>query len=214
MQGSKRVVLRAAVRANGAAHRPITSLTSRAGPGDAVAEDDVVVVLETDKVSVDVRAPFAGAMGKHLAAIDDNVMVGSPLFQIIKGAAGTESVQETTAPENTATAVGIEPTGEEVTVPVPTMGDSISEGTVVEWVKKIGDSVAEDDVVVVLETDKVSVDVRAPKSGTITSILADVDQTVEIGVPLFSILPGNEGVTCLKSIADKIENPERLLLDI
>ncbi|KAL3657138.1 hypothetical protein V7S43_017932 [Phytophthora oleae] len=159
-------------------------------PGDAVAEDEVVVVLETDKVSVDVRAPFAGAMGQHLAAIDDNVLVGAPLFQIVKGATGApaDAVQET----KEATPAPAAPTGEETTVPVPSMGDSISEGTVVEWIKKTGDYVAEDEVVVVLETDKVSVDVRAPKAGTITGTLADVDQTVEIGVPLFSMVLGGE----------------------
>ncbi|KAG7384451.1 hypothetical protein PHYPSEUDO_002566 [Phytophthora pseudosyringae] len=159
-------------------------------PGDAVAEDEVVVVLETDKVSVDVRAPFAGAMGQQLAAIDDNVLVGAPLFQVVKGAAGAETKQE--AKTEAAPAASAAPAGEETTVAVPSMGDSISEGTVVEWIKKAGDFVAEDEVVVVLETDKVSVDVRAPKAGTITSTLADVDQTVEIGVPLFSMVIGGE----------------------
>ncbi|GMF40060.1 unnamed protein product [Phytophthora lilii] len=160
-------------------------------PGDAVAEDEVVVVLETDKVSVDVRAPFAGAMGQQLAAIDDNVLVGAPLFQIVKGAAGAEAAPAATA-ETAAAPAAAAPAGEETTVPVPSMGDSISEGTVVEWIKKAGDYVAEDEVVVVLETDKVSVDVRAPKAGTIKSTLADVDQTVEIGVPLFSMVLGGE----------------------
>ncbi|ETP35193.1 hypothetical protein F442_16578 [Phytophthora nicotianae P10297] len=259
MHGSGRVLLRAAARANGAARRSLTSLSSSAGvlaarsansgalklrgagavtaraqrlnaastvqfrafsssgdatdvpvpsmgdsisegtvvewlkqPGDAVAEDEVVVVLETDKVSVDVRAPFAGAMGQQLAAIDDNVNVGAPLFQIVKGAAGTESAPETKTEAKTETAPAAAPSGEETTVPVPSMGDSISEGTIVEWIKKAGDYVAEDEVVVVLETDKVSVDVRAPKSGTITKTLADVDQTVEIGVPLFSMVFGGE----------------------
>jgi 2-oxoglutarate dehydrogenase E2 component (dihydrolipoamide succinyltransferase) len=159
-------------------------------PGDAVAEDEVVVVLETDKVSVDVRAPFAGAMGQQLAAIDDNVLVGAPLFQVVKGAAGAEAKTETK--QAAAPAAAAAPAGEETTVPVPSMGDSISEGTIVEWLKKAGDYVAEDEVVVVLETDKVSVDVRAPKAGTITSTLADVDQTVEIGVPLFQMVLGGE----------------------
>ncbi|CEG39750.1 dihydrolipoyllysine-residue succinyltransferase component of 2-oxoglutarate dehydrogenase [Plasmopara halstedii] len=163
-------------------------------PGDAVAEDEVVVVLETDKVSVDVRSPFAGTMGKQLAATDDNVTVGSSLFQIVKGEAGSQSAQSTetkAVPASTSA-------GEETIVPVPSMGDSISEGTVVEWIKKVGDYVSEDEVVVVLETDKVSVDVRAPKSGTISKTLADVDQTVEIGVPLFSIKPGGEASTASK----------------
>ncbi|KAG3073003.1 Dihydrolipoyllysine-residue succinyltransferase component of 2-oxoglutarate dehydrogenase complex [Phytophthora idaei] len=174
-------------------------------PGDAVAEDEVVVVLETDKVSVDVRAPYAGAMGQQLAAIDDNVLVGAPLFQIVKGAAGAESVPETKT--EAAPAAAAAPSGEETTVPVPSMGDSISEGTVVEWNKKAGDYVAEDEVVVVLETDKVSVDVRAPKAGTITSTLADVDQTVEIGVPLFSMVLGGEAPAAASTPAPAAPTP-------
>ncbi|CAI5733040.1 unnamed protein product [Hyaloperonospora brassicae] len=77
-----------------------------------------------------------------------------------------------------------------VDVNVPSMGDSISEGTVVDWLKTTGDSVGADDVVVVIETDKVSVDVRAPHSGTITATLVDKDETVAIGVPLFRLQRG------------------------
>ena len=53
-------------------------------------------------------------------------------------------------------------------VPVPEMGDSITEGTVLEWVAGVGDYVAMDDVVVVIETDKVSVEVRTPIAGAIS----------------------------------------------
>ncbi|CAI5737146.1 unnamed protein product [Peronospora destructor] len=156
-------------------------------PGDAVAEDEVVVVLETDKVSVDVRSPFAGAMGKQLAAIDDNVLVGAPLFQVIRGAGRVNMTPEVkTETKSETTSVTLD--GKEMMISVPSMGDSISEGTIVNWMKKSGDYVAEDDVVVVLETDKVSVDVRAPKSGTITNTLASVDETVKIGEPLFQMV--------------------------
>ncbi|KAG7385264.1 hypothetical protein PHYBOEH_009107 [Phytophthora boehmeriae] len=175
-------------------------------PGDAVAEDEVVVVLETDKVSVDVRSPFAGAMGTQLAAIDDNVLVGAPLFQIVKGAEGaaaSEAKETTEEPLKPSTS---QPQGAEETVVVPSMGDSISEGTVVEWIKKVGDFAAEDEVVVVLETDKVSVDVRAPKAGTITSLLAEVDQTVEIGVPLFNMVLGGEAPAKQATPAPKAES--------
>ena len=57
-------------------------------PGDAVQVDDVVVVLETDKVSVDVRAPEAGALVELLAEVDDVVEVGAPLFRIDTDAKG------------------------------------------------------------------------------------------------------------------------------
>ena len=72
-------------------------------------------------------------------------------------------------------------------VPVPSMGDSITEGTVVEWTAQVGDGVAVDDVVVVIETDKVSVEVRTPIAGAITEHLAEVDAVVEVGQPLFKV---------------------------
>lgn len=65
------------------------------------------------------------------------------------------------------------------------MGDSITEGTVVDLPVAPGDYVHADDVVVVLETDKVSVDVRAPESGAIVEILGEIDDVVEVGSPLF-----------------------------
>jgi len=75
------------------------------------------------------------------------------------------------------------------------MGDSITEGTIVDVPVAPGDYVNADDVVVVLETDKVSVDVRAPESGSIVEILGEVDDVVEVGKPLFrmdtdAIAPG------------------------
>lgn len=67
------------------------------------------------------------------------------------------------------------------------MGDSITEGTIVDMPVAIGDYVNTDDVVVVLETDKVSVDVRAPFGGALTEIMGEVDDIVEVGSPLFRI---------------------------
>jgi 2-oxoglutarate dehydrogenase E2 component (dihydrolipoamide succinyltransferase) len=65
------------------------------------------------------------------------------------------------------------------------MGDSITEGTIVDLPVAPGDYVQADDVVVVLETDKVSVDVRAPEAGAIVEILGEVDDIMEVGSPLF-----------------------------
>jgi len=73
------------------------------------------------------------------------------------------------------------------TVDVPTMGDSITEGTIVDIPVGPGDYVHEDDVVVVLETDKVSVDVRASEGGKIVEILGEVDDVVEVGSALYRL---------------------------
>eukprot|EP01028_Stygiella_incarcerata_P005368 TRINITY_DN2268_c0_g1_i3.p1 TRINITY_DN2268_c0_g1~~TRINITY_DN2268_c0_g1_i3.p1 ORF type:complete len:461 (-),score=121.64 TRINITY_DN2268_c0_g1_i3:128-1510(-) len=72
---------------------------------------------------------------------------------------------------------------------VPDMGDSISEGTVMKFLKKVGDPVAEDDILVQLETDKVTVDVRIPQNGVLAELSAKEGQTVEVGAPLASIAP-------------------------
>ncbi|GAX19151.1 2-oxoglutarate dehydrogenase E2 component [Fistulifera solaris] len=73
------------------------------------------------------------------------------------------------------------------TIEVPTMGDSITEGTIVDIPVGPGDFLQVDDVVVVLETDKVSVDVRAPVAGALVEVLGEVDDVVEVGSALFRI---------------------------
>jgi len=78
-------------------------------------------------------------------------------------------------------------------VEVPTMGDSITEGTVVDLPVAPGDYVNIDDVVVVLETDKVSVDVRATEAGALVEVMGEIDDVVEVGSPLFRIDTDAEG---------------------
>ena len=72
-------------------------------------------------------------------------------------------------------------------ITVPTLGESLTEATVAKWLKKVGDSVQEDEEVVSLETDKVSIDVTAPKSGILSEIVAKDGTTVEVGAHLGSI---------------------------
>jgi len=85
------------------------------------------------------------------------------------------------------------------TTQVPSMGDSITEGTIVELPVEPGEYVSEDDVVAVLETDKVSVDIRAPEAGVLVEILGEVDDVVEVGAGLYKldtdgVNPGGAGV--------------------
>jgi len=76
---------------------------------------------------------------------------------------------------------------EKQTVNVPTMGDSITEGTVVEWTAQVGQKVQVDDVVAMVETDKVTVEIKAESEGVVTQQFCDVDETVEVGAPLYEI---------------------------
>jgi 2-oxoglutarate dehydrogenase E2 component (dihydrolipoamide succinyltransferase) len=70
---------------------------------------------------------------------------------------------------------------------VPTLGESVAEATVAKWLKKVGDPVSTDEVIVELETDKVSVEVTSPNSGYISEIKTEVGETVEVGSQLGSI---------------------------
>ncbi len=79
--------------------------------------------------------------------------------------------------------------GEAHVLKVPGMGDSITEGALVKWLKKKGDYVALDEIILVIETDKVAVDVRAPLAGTLEETLAAVGDTVAVGAPLAKINP-------------------------
>jgi 2-oxoglutarate dehydrogenase E2 component (dihydrolipoamide succinyltransferase) len=71
--------------------------------------------------------------------------------------------------------------------PVPAMGDSITEGTLLELTKKVGDYVAMEEVLAMVETDKVTVEVRSPAAGTITALMAAPDDNVLVGADFVEI---------------------------
>lgn len=75
--------------------------------------------------------------------------------------------------------------------PVPSMGDSISEGTILELAKSVGDSVALEEVVALIETDKVTVEVRSPAAGTVTAFFANANDNVLVGADLIEIDVGS-----------------------
>src|ERR671910_3325839 len=75
-------------------------------------------------------------------------------------------------------------TTETVQIQMPQMGESVTEGTVLEWHKQEGDHVEEGDTVVEVSTDKVDAEVPAPANGTITKILKGEDETVQVGEAL------------------------------
>ncbi len=80
--------------------------------------------------------------------------------------------------------------GETVVVAMPEMGESVTEGTVLEWAVAVGDSVAEGDTVVEVSTDKVDAEVPAPAAGTITKLLVEPDDVVKVGQPLAEMSAG------------------------
>ncbi|HEY0277934.1 MAG TPA: biotin/lipoyl-containing protein [Solirubrobacterales bacterium] len=78
-------------------------------------------------------------------------------------------------------------------ITMPEMGESVTEGILLEWHVAVGDFVNEGDTVVEVSTDKVDAEVPAPVSGTITALVAEVDDEVPVGQPLAEMAPGDEG---------------------
>lgn len=146
-------------------------------PGDTVAVDEMLCELETDKVTVEVPSPIAGTLDEIVAGEGETVGVDALLANIAEGGAGAKPAPAAEAPKAAAPAAG----GGSVDVMVPTLGESVTEATVSTWFKAVGDSVAQDEMLCELETDKVSVEVPAPAAGTITEILAPEGSTVDAG---------------------------------
>ena len=170
-------------------------------PGDAVAVDEMLCELETDKVTVEVPAPAAGTLGEIVAAEGDTVGVDALLATLTEGAgAAPASTPATEAPAAAAPAT----VGDSTDVMVPTLGESVSEATVSTWFKAVGDAVAQDDMLCELETDKVSVEVPAPVSGTLTEILAPEGSTVDASAKL-AVIGGASATTAVPASAPAAE---------
>ncbi|MGA0945049.1 MAG: biotin/lipoyl-containing protein, partial [Candidatus Nanopelagicales bacterium] len=79
-----------------------------------------------------------------------------------------------------------------VSVTLPPLGESVTEGTVTRWLKKVGDTVAADEPLVEVSTDKVDTEIPAPVSGVILAIRVPEDATVEVGAELAVIGDASE----------------------
>ena len=155
--------------------------------GDRVGAEEPLVAVTTDKVDAEVPAPAAGTLSKILAEPDQTVQVGEALGEIqVDGDGGADAAGDGSPPTRTENAT------EAVDVTFPEMGDSVAEGTVLEWRVKPGDAVAVDDVLVEISTDKVDAEVPAPVAGTVTEILVQADETVQVDSVLCRIAAGAE----------------------
>jgi 2-oxoglutarate dehydrogenase E1 component len=88
-----------------------------------------------------------------------------------------------------------------VQITMPEMGESVTEGIVLEWHVAEGDSVKEGDTVVEVSTDKVDAEVPAPADGVITKLIAAVDDEVPVGAPLAEMEAGGEGQSPQRIVA-------------
>jgi 2-oxoglutarate dehydrogenase E2 component (dihydrolipoamide succinyltransferase) len=175
--------------------------------GDHVAMDEPLLEVSTDKVDTEIPSPVAGTLQKIVVGIDQTVPVGAELAIIADGAAPASTPSPAApvaaAPVTPPPAAAPAPatpavapaaaSGAGTVITMPALGESVSEGTVTRWLKGVGDSVAVDEALLEVSTDKVDTEIPSPVAGTIISIDVPVDTTVPVGARLAVI--GGAGVT-------------------
>ncbi|MEP3295541.1 MAG: 2-oxoglutarate dehydrogenase complex dihydrolipoyllysine-residue succinyltransferase [Pseudoruegeria sp.] len=166
-------------------------------PGDTVAIDEMLCELETDKVTVEVPSPIAGTLAEIVAAEGDTVGVDALLANISEGAGAAAAPAPAASPATEAPAAA---DGDTVDVMVPTLGESVTEATVSTWFKAVGDSVAQDEMLCELETDKVSVEVPSPAAGVLAEITAAEGATVDATAKL-AVISSSGAVAAASSAA-------------
>lgn len=160
--------------------------------GDSVEREDGLITVETDKASMDIPAPENGVVDAISIAVGDTVSTGDVIGKLSVQGGETSAVDEPPAAEPVASepaadAVPAEPSpaasAKEQTLVVPALGD-FDGVEVIEVHISAGDSVAVEDSLVTLETDKAAMDVPAIVAGTIESVLVKVGDKVSEGSPL------------------------------
>jgi 2-oxoglutarate dehydrogenase E2 component (dihydrolipoamide succinyltransferase) len=166
--------------------------------GDHVNVDEPLLEVSTDKVDTEIPSPVSGTLQKIVVQVDQTVPVGAELA-IIADSAGASTPAPAVAPVAAAQApvvetpapVAVAPapaaptaTGAGTVITMPALGESVSEGTVTRWLKNVGDSVAVDEALLEVSTDKVDTEIPSPVAGTLLAIDVAVDTTVAVGARL------------------------------
>jgi len=160
--------------------------------GDNVKRDEVIFEISTDKVDTEIPSPIEGVLTDIKVNEGDTVEVGTVVAVIDgEGKAAAPKEEKTAEPIKEETpkeeAKPVEETsasssgGDLIEVKMPKMGESVMEGTVLKWYKKVGEAIKKDETLFEISTDKVDTEVPAPNAGTVAEILVAEQETVEVG---------------------------------
>ncbi len=152
--------------------------------GDQVKRDEIIYEISTDKVDTEIPSPENGVLVDIKVFEQETVEVGTIVAVIeTNGEVSSVPVESKKKEIPSTTQVG----GELIEVPMPKMGESVMEGTILKWHKKVGDKVKRDEIIFEISTDKVDTEVPSPIDGTLAEILFGENSTVEVGVTIAKI---------------------------
>jgi 2-oxoglutarate dehydrogenase E2 component (dihydrolipoamide succinyltransferase) len=180
-------------------------------PGDKITRDEPLFEISTDKVDAEIPAPASGVLKEIKAAVGATVQVNA-VVAVIDESAAPAGAQETplrpqadaggespkSVPATSAPAAVADPAapagGAATDVVMPQMGESIFEGTITKWLKKVGEQVTRDEPLFEISTDKVDAEIPAPVSGVLTAIKAETGTTVQVN-SVVAVIGGKAGGT-------------------
>ena len=189
--------------------------------GDTVEVDEPLLEVSTDKVDTEIPSPAAGTLRKIVAEEDETIEIGGELAIIDDGSGGSDDSDSDDeddaageADDSADDSAGDEPEqepapaekpsgddtggskgggGTGTDVVMPELGESVTEGTITKWLKAIGDTVEVDEPLLEVSTDKVDTEIPSPVAGTLQKIVAEEDETVDVGATLAVIGDGDGG---------------------
>lgn len=161
-------------------------------PGDKVGRDEIIMEISTDKVDTEIPSPTAGILKEIKANEGDTVEVGTvvavistngePDFNNNKTVSKQPVEQkEKSDVENKTSGPDTRSNGDLYDIEMPKMGESVTEGTVIKWYKKVGEPVKQDEILLEISTDKVDTEIPSPIDGTVAEILVGEQETVDVG---------------------------------
>ena len=170
--------------------------------GDTVEVDEPLLEVSTDKVDTEIPSPVAGTILEIKAEEDDTVDVGAVIAIIgdegesapatEESADSSEKAAETPdKPAEDAESEAPAASGDATDVEMPELGESVTEGTITQWLKSVGDTVEVDEPLLEVSTDKVDTEIPSPVAGTLIEILAEEDDTVDVGAVIARVGDGS-----------------------
>ncbi|GAB6281942.1 MAG: 2-oxoglutarate dehydrogenase, E2 component, dihydrolipoamide succinyltransferase [Ignavibacterium sp.] len=177
--------------------------------GDPIKKDETLFEISTDKVDSEIPSPVDGVLseilypegetvnvGKVVAYVESNSSVEVEKEETLNEVINSEEEKNTTVDEVKENLNNklIEENNQEnvIEIPMPKMGESITEGTLIKWYKQVGDTVKKDETIFEISTDKVDTEVPSPADGILKEILVKEQETVSVGTIVAKLTSSSE----------------------